>query len=67
METERLIVWRREVAPGKPREIPGLRDDLRPKPAEPRGGELRRVLDRGKGEQRQGDGAEIQIPQPSGD
>jgi hypothetical protein len=44
-----------------------LRDDLRPKAAPPRGGELRRVLDRGKGEHRQGDGAEIHIPQPSSD
>jgi hypothetical protein len=44
-----------EKGPRKPlRDNPALRDDLRPKPAESRGGELRRALDRGKGEHRQG-------------
>ena len=38
------------VAPRRPfRDVPALRDEVRPEPASPRDGALREVLDRGKG------------------
>jgi hypothetical protein len=66
--TSRRRTVLKSVVPRKPpfEDSPGLRDDLRPKPASPRGGDLRRGLERGSGEQRQEDGAEIHIRQPSG-
>ena len=56
------------MVPRRPfREVPALRDDLQPKPASPRGHELRRFLEPGKGEHRQEGGTEIHIRQPSGE